>query len=478
MSFAVTRDNEDFLYQQVIALIRQMRDDQTISPGEKLPSLRGLASKLQVSVPTVKQGYEELERLGEIEARPKSGYYLIHDNEQRATPRRIRTAKKPVTVRKQSLIEQVYQAIHEPGVLPLGVANPVAAYPSDKMLARTMRRVMSKGGPKTIGYGPMDGYPQLKRQLAFRYLDFGLKVDPDDLLITNGAQEALAIALQTVAKAGDIVAVESPVYFGIVELIESLGMMAYELPLGADEGILLDDLTQAINQQPIKACIVSTSISNPMGSFMSDDNRKALVKLLEANNIPLIEDDVYSDLYFTEKRGIPAQGYSSKGLVITCASFSKTAAPGYRIGWMITPKFIEQAKRIKRALSCGSSTINQWTMSEFVASGDYDRNMHHLRRILLQNRDRMVAAVKKYFSADVRVSNPKGGGVLWVELKPGTDTTVLFHKALEHNISIAPGTIFSPSNRYKHCFRISYGLEWTEAIERAVETLAQLYSKL
>jgi len=474
MAFAVAREKSEFLYQQVINLVRQMRDQGLLQPGQKLPSLRSLATKLSVSVPTVKQGYEELERLGEISARPKSGYYLSVVQATNSAPRRARLSNKAVPVKRQSLIEQVYEAIHTPGVLPLGIANPVAAHSSEKTLARTMRRVMNQAGQTAINYGPMDGFAPLKRQLALRYLDFGVPVDPAELVITNGAQEALAIALQCVAEPGDIIAVESPCYFGILELIESLGMMAFEIPLCPDDGIWLDDLSATLEQQTIKACIFSTAISNPIGSLMPEDNRKKLVALLESYNVPLIEDDVYSDLYFTEKRAIPAQAYSQKKQVITCASFSKTAAPGYRIGWMIAPKYIEKAKRIKRALSCSSSLINQWTLSEFIASGDYERNVQQLRRTLMINRDRMIASVKQEFPPNTRISCPRGGGVLWIELPSGQDAVELFYKALNEKISIAPGAIFSPSNKYSRCFRISYGLPWSDEVEKAIKTLGQL----
>lgn len=474
MSLAVERNHETFLYQQVIHLIRDMRQQGTLRAGDKLPSLRSMAGKLSVSVPTVKQAYEELERLGEVEARPKSGYYLKAEISDFNRPKRIRLAHRPVSVKRQSLIEEVYDAIHTPGNLPLGIANPVAAHPSDKALARTMRRVMTKGRAGAIAYGPMDGYAPLKRQLALRYLDFGMHCDPDDMVITNGAQEAIAIALQCVAKPGDVIAVESPCYFGILELIESLGMMAYEIPVCPDGGLWLDDLEQALKQQPIKACVFSTSISNPMGSFMPDNCRQKMVELLEHKNIPLIEDDVYGDLYFTEQRGTPAQVYSKKGLVITCASFSKTAAPSYRVGWLVTSKYIDKARRLKRALSCSSSLINQWTLSEFVAGGDYDRAMKKLRNTLMCNRDRMIALVRKYFPENTCVSEPLGGAVLWIQLPKHYDSVDLFYRALDHKISIAPGVIFSPTNKFKSCFRISYGIPWDKALEQGIKKLGDI----
>lgn len=455
-------------------MIREMRRANTLRPGDRLPSLRVLSQKLSVSIPTVKQAYAELERQGVVEARPKSGYFLKPASQGFVQPKRVKLAKRPLMVHRQTLIDQVFSAIHRPGVIPLGISNPTAAYSPDKALSRIMRQVIAKAGAKAISYGPMDGYEPLKRQLALRYLNYGLQVSQDEILITNGAQEALSIALQCVAKAGDVIAVESPVFFGILELIESLGMMALEIPLCADEGIWLDDLQQAIADHPVKACVFSSSISNPLGSFMQDENLQQIVSLLESKNIPLVEDDVYGDLYFTARRGTPAQFYSKKGLVLTCSSFSKTAAPGYRIGWLLSSKFAEQAKRLKRAFSCSSSLLNQWTLSEFVASGDYDRAMSRLRSTLQCNKTRMQAAVHSSFPPGTRLSDPKGAAVLWVELPPDNDSEVLFYRALEYNISISPGALFSPTDKFSRFIRISYGIPWSKEVEDAINTLGGL----
>ncbi|MBX2847839.1 MAG: PLP-dependent aminotransferase family protein, partial [Acidiferrobacterales bacterium] len=432
------------------------------------------SEKLSVSVATVKQAYEELERQTIIEARPKSGYFVRAAQVPAIQPKRVKLAKKPCLVRRQTLIENVFDAINRDNVVPLGLANPVSAHPSDKALARIMRRVISQAGSKAISYGPTDGYLPLKRQIAIRYLNDGLAVNPEELLITNGAQEAISVALQCVAKAGDIIAVESPAYFGVLELIESFGMMALEIPLCPEEGIWLDDLEEAIAKHPIKACVFSTSISNPLGSFMSNEKKQKLVSLIEKFNIPLIEDDVYGDLHFTEKRGIPAQFHSKKGLVLTCSSFSKTAAPGYRIGWLLAGKYTSEARRFKRAFSCSSPLLNQWTLAEFLASGEYERNMRLLRRTLALNKDRMIALIRSEFPASTRVSDPQGAGVLWLELSSDNDSEELFYKALEHDISICPGVLFAPSNKFNRCIRLSYGVVWNDEVEAAVKTVGKL----
>jgi len=474
MSLVVNKNNHDFLYLQVMQLIRELSEQGTLLPGEKLPSLRKMADKLKVSIPTVKLAYQSLEAQGLVEAREKSGYFLKSSATQLARPKRVKLSREPVAVNMQVLIEQVYDAIHQAGVVPFGIANPVAAAPTDKMLSRTMRRVMSIAGSRAINYGAIDGFAPLKKQLIHRYLDFGIGVDPQELVITNGAQEALAIALKCVAKAGDVIAIESPCYFGIIELIESLGLKALEIPLCPDDGIWLDDLSQALQDHDIKACVFSTSINNPVGSFMPDLKRKDLVALLESHNVVLIEDDVYGDLHFTAQRGTPAQAYSTKGLVLTCASFSKTAAPSYRVGWLIAGKFAAQARRYKRALSCSTSLINQWTLYEFVQSGEYERNLKLLKQRLRNNKERMIWCLQRAFPSTARISDPQGGCVIWIDLGSGYDSVKLFQLALENGISITPGYIFSATNKYRSCIRLSYGLPWSEKLEQAINRLGEL----
>ncbi len=471
----VERQSQGFLYQQVIELVMQMQKSGTLRPGDKLPSLRKLASHLDVSVPTVKQAYLELERQGAIAARPQSGYYLkapsartlhTHTNNWRVA--------KPVKVRCRSLIERVYDALHQPGLVPLGIANPVMAQSPDKTLARTMRRVLSKVQHKAVSYGPVNGDIDLRRQIAFRYQDHGIHADPQTLVITNGAQEALSTALQCVAKAGDVIAVESPTYFGLLELIESMNMKAIEICTCAENGLSLDGLEKALAEHPIKACIFAASINNPLGSMMPDERKQAMVKLLEDRNIPLIEDDVYGELYFGEKQPRAAAYYSQKGMVMTCSSFSKTAAPGYRLGWLLPGIWAEKAKRIKRSHTCSTGMLQQWTMNEFIKSGDYDRHLKLLRKKLAYNCERMRALVAEHFPAQTCVSSPKGGSVLWLRLPDRFNSAEIFDAAIEQGTSFTPGTMFSPSGKHHNYMRISFGVVWDEGVENAVKQLGQL----
>lgn len=467
-----------FLYQQVIDFIEYQQKSGVLIPGDKLPSLRKLSRQFEISVPTVKQAYVELERQGRVCARPQSGYYLTALQARTLKPRPAKWSHcAPTTVQCRSMIEQVHEAVHLPNTVALGISNPTQANPPDKTLARLMRSVISRVAEKAVSYGPPTGDAKLRMQLAFRYQEQGVAVNPNDILITNGAQEALSIALQCVAKAGDIIAIESPCFFGIIELIETLGMKALEIYTCTEDGVCINELSSALSQHPIKACLFSTAINNPLGSMASDAQRQAMVSLLEKHNIPLIEDDVYSELYFTEHKPKPAQLYSEKGLVMTCSSFSKTAAPGYRTGWLLPGKYEEKAKRIKRAQSSSTPMLQQWTLNEYIQGGDYDRHLCVLRKKLIYNCERMRALIAEHFPSEVCISKPLGGSVLWVRCQSHVNTSDFFQQALEQGVSFAPGIIFSPSGKYANYMRISYGVLWSEKVESAVEALGKLVSK-
>ena len=464
-----------FRYQTVVEMIRHQIDSGTLRAGDRLPSLRSLGGKMRMSVPTIRQAYLELERLEWIEARPKSGYFVRPRNE-RALVRKNARRHDPVKVCCRDLIDEVNDAIHKPGVLPLGVANPTMVLPATKTLHRAMKRVMSVAEERAFAYAPTSGEPALKRQLAYRYLSLGVEVDPDALIITNGAQEALALALQSVASPGDVIAVESPTYNGHLELIETLGMRAIEIETCPLDGIEIDALNDALECHPIAACIFSSAINNPLGSLLPDGNRQRLVSLLESKNVPLIEDDVYGDLVFEGDRPRPARAYSKKGLVLTCSSFSKTVAPGYRVGWIVPGRSGREIVKLKRAMSCASGLLQQLTLAEFLGSGDFDRYLRRLVPVLRDNAERMACAISRSFPESARLSRPRGGSVIWVEV-PGLDSVALFREALAHGVSVMPGTIFAARNRYKGFVRISYGHPWDAAIEHGVRLVGDLVQR-
>jgi len=475
----VDKQDSTYLYRQVIDLIGENIDSGTLRPGDRLPSLRRMSQSAGVSIPTVRQAYVELERQRRVESRPQSGFYVRQVAHNEIVHPAPSSKGEPVCLNCRPLMVRVYDGINHPELVPLGIANPCMAKPAAKKLHRAMKRVMARAEERSLGYATTIGEPSLRRQIAYHYLDTaGVQVEPDQIAITNGGQEALLLALKAVASPGDVIAVETPTYHGLLELIDSLGMLAVEIETCPEEGVVLSELRRTLEQHRVKACMFSTTLSNPLGVTMPERDRRKLVEILEEFDTVLIEDDVYGDLRFDGIRPVPAQFLSNSARIITCGSFSKTAAPGYRIGWVVSDHFMEGITRLKRAFSCSSGLLQQLTLADFLASGNYSRHLKTLRPVLKCNAERMSAMVAEHFPADTRTSKPAGGSVLWLELPGGIDSEQLFDDAIEAGISIAPGQIFSPSNRYSNFVRLSYGHPWNERTENAVRWLGQRVGEL
>ena len=474
---SVDKQNDTFLYRQVIELITENMDTGTLLPGDRLPSLRKMSKTAGVSIPTVRQAYVELERRRRVESRPQSGFYVRHQAANDIVRPTRTAALKPVPLRCRSLMERVYDGINNPDLVPLGIANPSMAKPAAKTLHRTMKRVMARAEERSIGYASTLGEPALRRQIAYHYLDtIGVQVEPDEICITNGGQEALLLALTAVASKGDVIAVETPTYHGMLELIDSLGMLAVEVETCPEEGVVTAVLERTFIKYPVKACMFSTTLGNPLGVTMPDVDRERLVGLLEKYDVALIEDDVYGDLRFDGQRPVPAQFLGGKARILTCGSFSKTAASGYRIGWVVTRNYIDDVARLKRAFSCSSGLLQQLTLAEFMASGDFARHLKSLTPVLQRNSERMRALVAEHFPPETRTSRPVGGSVLWLELPKKVDAEQLFDDAIRAGISITPGHIFSPCACYKHFVRLSFGHPWDEKTETAIQWLGHQVS--
>jgi DNA-binding transcriptional MocR family regulator len=290
--------------------------------------------------------------------------------------------------------------------------------------------------------------------------------------------EALHLCLRAVAAPGDTIAVESPMYYGVLQLIESLGLRILEVPANPGSGIDLDQLDAAIQRERVKAVLLAANFSNPLGALMSDSAKRDLVHMLARREIPLIEDDIYGDLPHDGARPRPAKAFDEDGLVMLCASFSKTLAPGYRVGFAVPGRFRDRVERLKFAQSVGTATMPQMAIADFLENGGYERHLRRLRRALADQLARSSEAIATCFPAGTRISRPRGGYVLWIEMPPGKSALELHARALEKKISIAPGPIFSPKQRFGTCFRLSAGFPWSDTIERSIGVLGAIAREL
>ena len=468
----------DHIYIQVAEGIEKMIDDEILRIGDKLPSVRVLSEEYGISMGTAFQAYYHLEGRGLIESRPKSGYYVRFSHRRFPDlPQTIHPDAHSHGVSVKEMIATIYTdiiaanginfalAVPDPSLLPAAKINKSAMY--------ALRNTKNN----CLFYENTQGNVDLRKQIAKLTFNWGGKVTPDEIIVTNGCLEAVTMCLKAVTNFGDTVAVESPTYFGVYQAIESLGLKAVEIMSDPTTGADLESFQRAIKNFRIKAYVVVPNFNNPLGSLMPDANKKKLVEIISRHNIPLIEDDIYAELYFGKSRPKPCKYYDAKGLVMHCSSLSKSLTPGYRIGWVIPGKFFAEVKQLKRIHSISSPTLTQATMAHYLKNGRYEYHLKSLRKALHTQSLRYVQAIIKYFPQDTKVSRPQGGFVLWVELNKKVNAFKLRTEAMKQNISIVPGKIFSASNGYENCIRISFAKPWSEDIDYGLMTLGKLIRK-
>jgi DNA-binding transcriptional MocR family regulator len=395
-----------------------------------------------------------------------------------AEPRPPRSSTQATRVSVSDLVARVYGAARDPSTVLLGAGFMSPALLPTERLNRCLAAIARAAGGAGISYDLPPGLPALRRQIARRAVEWGVGIGADDVVTTVGTMEALHLCLRAVAGAGDTVAVESPAYYGVLQLIESLGMRALEIPAKAATGIDLALLDEALRRHRIKACLVVPNFSNPLGSLMPDDAKRELVRMLARREVPLIEDDIYGDLHFDGARPRPARAFDRQGMVMLCASFSKTLAPGYRVGYVVPGRFREAVERLKFAQTVSTATLPQMAIADFLESGGYDRHLRRLQRALAVQVARVAEAIASHFPEGTRISRPRGGFLLWVEMPAGKSALALHDRALERGISVAPGPIFSAKQRFTSCVRVSCGFPWSETIERSIRTLGQIAREL
>lgn len=466
------------LYEQVAVEVAGLIDQGTFRVGDRVPSIRQLSRRLNVSINTVMQAYALMEDRHLIEARPQSGYYVrarvpeIGEPELPARPRIV-----PATVTISDLCHQVVRNMMNRDLLPLGNAIPHPQHLPVAKLNRLLASESRRFPDQSISYQMPPGSERLRVQIAQRSLMAGIGAGPDEVLITSGCVEAVLLALRATCRTGDTIAVESPFYFNFLQLIAELGLKALEIPATPREGISIEALRYAIEHNRVKACLLVPNFSNPLGSLMPSERKRELVELLGRHEIPLIEDDIYGDLVFGNERPAAAKSFDKKGLVIYCSSFSKTLAPGYRVGWAIAGRFQQEMERLKTMVNLATSSPSQLAVAEFLATGGYDHHLRAIRRIYAGNLSQMADAVVRYFPAGTRMTRPAGSFMLWVEMPEGCDAIELYHQALQQGISIAPGPLFSLSGKYRNHIRLSTAL-WDERVERGIKTLGGLAHEL
>jgi DNA-binding transcriptional MocR family regulator len=444
-----------------------------LKEGDRIPSIRQLSRELQVSINTVKDAYWKLESRNYIVAVPQSGFYV------KKQPAGIRLDK---TVDPRHLDPQdvslcrIYGAFQNIGQCTPEISLAIASLDPDlrpmAKMGRFFAQVLRDQEMESFSYLMTPGHIGLRQQIARLGLSCGLELSPEQIVITNGCHEAVFLALMAVCQPGDTVVLESPIYFNLLQLLQHLKLKIIEIPSSDVNGIHLNTLRFVLENHSVKAVFSISNVNNPMGFSMPKEKKKALVALLDEYAIPLIEDDIYGDLGFRQ-RAHPCKSFDTKDNVLLCSSFSKTIAPGVRVGWIVPGKYHDPVVETKTLLNISTASMNQIAMARFLKDGGYERHLRGLRKTLSAQVTAMRAAILKYFPRGTLVSRPSGGHLLWIELPQSIDTEVIYYKAMKQGILIAPGHLFSLKPRYAHCMRLNAGI-WNPRVEKAIQAIGAL----
>jgi len=468
------------LYHQFAAEIISQIESGIYKVGDKLPGVRTASTQRGVSAATVVAAYNELMNGGYIESRPRSGFYvnglLTAEFE---SPQLTQHKMVPRDVVGQQLILELFHQIQKGSDVNLG-----GAVPDVKILPSVVveKAIVKMARLERLNICCYESYArgnlELRQQIAKRMALLGCQLNVDDIVITNGCQEALLLTLKAVTVPGDFIAIESPSYYGLMQIIEHMGLQAIEVPTDPVAGISLDALQLAMEHWSIKACLVVSNFSNPLGASLSDTNKKALTSLCRKHKVALIEDDIYGDLAFGNQRPSVCKRFDEK--VIYCSSFSKTLAPGLRVGWVASKHLAPTIGQLKFMSSMSCPTIVQYALADILSGGKYDRHLRTMRIQLAKSMHELILAIERYFPANTRITQPQGGYVLWVELplenliSKSFDTYELTLRLLEEKIAITPGKIFTTTQKYKNCLRLSSGGYWTPRKEKALKRVGEL----
>jgi len=447
------------LYRRLAEGFRQGLAAGRYRPGERLPSVRQLSESLDLSLSTVNQALRLLEAEGWVEVRPQSGCYVTH---QLPVPEATQ-APPPTPVKRTELGLSLLKEASQPELTRLGATIPNPDLLPTQDIRRHMQRLAREGWPNR--YDWPRGSPELRQQIARLSLDAGISVGPEDVLLSAGCLDALVACLRVLCREGDVVAVESPTFFGYLEIIEMLRLRALEVPSHPQTGLRLGVLRRALAEHDVRCVLVTPNFSNPQGALMSEDDKRELAGL----GLPVIENDVSGELSYATPRPLTAKARDTEGNVLYCSSFSKTLGPEWRVGWVLAGRYQAEVERTLTYQNFGSSALVRRALADYLASGAYAGAVRRARRIYARQAAQTWDILRQMPG---RVYLPQGGKMLWAELS--CDALGVYRKAREQRISVTPGQLYSTGGWYDHCLRIncSYGGPEVEAALRRLVQVA------
>ncbi|PCE30212.1 transcriptional regulator [Burkholderia ubonensis subsp. mesacidophila] len=450
----------------------------TYASGDRLPSLRKCAKEHAVSLSTVLEAYRNLEDARLIESRPKAGHYVAQRSRELPEPEASPPPALSAAVEAATLIETMMYSASAPNLVSFGSGYPSSGLMQSDKTRRAVLRAIQRSGTSLARYPTPPGEDALRKAIARRTLAMGCTLDPREIVLTTGTTESVSLCLMALSKPGDTIAVESPTSFGFLRILDALGLRVLEIPAHPRDGLSVDALALALRTCQVSAVLATPTLSNPMGTCMPLAERERLAQLLANHGVPMIEDVIYSDLVTGDAYSRAVRSFDADGWVLPCGSYSKTIAPGLRVGWLHAGRFAARVRMLKSATSGGNCSLNELALAELLTESSYNRRLRQLHKANSNSVGDARRIIARAFPTGTRMTDPVGGSMLWVELPGKLDSLTLFKACLEEQILIAPGTMFSASDTYRNCIRISLPGPWSAEHRRALERVGEIAGQM
>jgi DNA-binding transcriptional MocR family regulator len=433
------------LAQQVISKIEKGH----IEANAKLPSLRIFCQLHRVSMTTALACYRYLEQHGYIISEYKKGYFV--------QPRLPKKSFINFPVFQSTIttnIERPRSRIAEMGKDFLATAQLDAKLIDSSLLKRSLKAI-TKHADFSLNYDETQGNNRLRQQLSKHFSQQGFLCPHEELVITHGCLDAVLVALECVSKPGDVIAITSPCYSGLLDLLAILDRSILEIP-STTNGIELRQLEHAMKEQKVTACLLTANHQNPTGHSLSNQQKQEVVNLATKYNIPVIEDDVYRELSHQRTIPLPLKYYDHQGWVIWCSSASKTLAPGLRIGWCLPGRFKNKFIQQRMIRTLGHNQLIQLALADYIANGHYETHIKKVNRALSVHCADYIDFLRQNLPDNSDVFIPHGGLVLWIKI-PMLNSDKLATLLLKNDVHIKAGNLFSTTDLYQDCLRLNLG---------------------